>query len=222
MSAQTAAPHRPHSIGYNLAGISILVLLLGVGLAYLVDGLERSDKPAATNAVDKRTVQLTLSGQELSVPLNWMRTPGQAQEGFTSQIDLVVPLASATGKNSYPIDISLVPRSRARPSSVLLDGVYLHQFAPQSVSGVPGLVGKPLLAEGGYSGETVWYDALSPEPFVAKCQAPVEAKHDGRCLRTVYLESGIAAIYSFDASALGDWQEFDAQMHRWLAQIGAI
>ncbi|MEO5806773.1 hypothetical protein [Devosia sp.] len=225
MSTQTVPtnpPRQVHSIGYNLAGIAILVLLLAVGAAYLVDGLERADKVPPPNQADMHKISVTISGQELAIPASWFRYEGQMQEGFSSQIDLRMTLKSRDGATSFPIDVTLVPRSRARPSSVLLDGVYLHQFDKAVVSGVPGLVGKPLLANAGFSGETVWYDALSPNPFVAKCLAPVEKKLDGRCLRTVYLESGIAAIYSFDAKALVSWQSFDTQMQKWLAEIGAI
>lgn len=222
MTSPSAAPPRHHAIGYNLATIAIVLLLLGVGLAYLVDGIERSGRAAAPDPADQHLVQLTLSGQDLSIPASWFRTPGGAQQGFTSQVDLTLALQSADGTRTFPVEVTLLPRSRARPSSVLLDGVYLHQFAPQSLGDIPGLVGKPLTGDSGYSGETVWYDALSPEPFVAKCQAPVEARRDGRCLRTVYLRSGIAAVYSFDTGALADWHSFDTQMRHWLNQIGAI
>ena len=72
-----------------------------------------------------------------------------------------------------------------------------------------GLIGKPLQATDGYDGETVWYDALSADPFVAKCVAPVAEARRRRCLRTVYLGPGIAAVYAFDARVLATGREFD-------------
>ena len=68
---------------------------------------------------------------------------------------------------------------------MLLDGVYLHQFEDKQLTGPPGLVGKPLTASEGFAGETVWYDALSADPFVAKCLAPVAPGEPTQCLRTV-------------------------------------
>jgi hypothetical protein len=117
------------------------------------------------------------------------------------------------------IDVQLIPRSRARPSASLLDGVYLHQFLPRQLQGPPGLVGKPLVPKEGFEDETVWYDALSANPFVAKCMAPISGEGPARCLRTV-LFSDIAAVYSFDADVLDNWRQFDPYMHELLARIG--
>jgi hypothetical protein len=100
--------------------------------------------------------------------------------------------------------------------------VYLHQFLPDQLKGPPGLIGKPLVPAEGYANETVWYDAISAAPFVAKCIAPVLEAQPGRCIRTVYLGPGIAAVYSFDADVLENWRAFDAQLHPLLKQIGAL
>lgn len=225
MSTRTApksGSNANNSIGYNLAGIAILALLLAVGAAYLVDAIKAMGAPTLPSRADTETVSLTISGQELTVPVSWLRYGDQPQSGFANQIDLHVLLNPTDGGAPALVDVTLVPRSRARPSSTLLDGVYLHQFESETLGGVPGLVGKPLQADAGFNGETVWYDALSPDPFVAKCQAPLEAKQNGRCLRTVYLASGIAAIYSFDSKLLPSWRSFDTQMDKWLGQIGAL
>ncbi len=97
----------------------------------------------------------------------------------------------------------------------------MHQFDGETIEDVPGLIGKPLDDSNGYQGETVWYDALSPNPFVAKCVAPVAETSGTKCVRTVYLPSGIAATYTFDAAALQSWRQFDAEMELWLTRIGA-
>jgi hypothetical protein len=68
----------------------------------------------------------------------------------------------------------------------------------------------------------VWYDAISAAPFVAKCIAPVAEGQPGRCIRTVYLGPGIAAIYSFDEDVLANWRLFDAAVQPSLKQIGAL
>lgn len=217
MNSQALRAPSRSALAYNLAGIAVLVLLLAVGAAYMVDELGRGQKAPMAHLSDADAVTQTMSGRELNIPRNWFRFGEQIRAGFTSQIDLRLPFAT-TGKM---VDISLLPRSRARTSASLLDRVYLHQFDDTTLSGVPGLVGKPMLSNDGYADESVWYDALSPAPFVAKCIAPVTPDGPIQCVRTVYLPSNIAAIFTFDASLLQDWRDFDAEMEKWLTPIGA-
>ncbi|MCW5721486.1 MAG: hypothetical protein KIS86_10115 [Devosia sp.] len=207
-------------IAYNLAGIAVIVLLLVVGLAYAIDQAGRPGDVSA--APGQETITQTIAGRDLTIPESWYRYGEQMRPGFVNQIDLEMGLVLPGIAAPLPVTVTLVPRSRARASSVLLDAVYLHQFDDGMVGGVPGLVGKPLKANGSYAGETVWYDALSPHPFVAKCAAPVEPGKPQRCLRTVVLPSGLAAIYGFDSVALRFWHDFDAAMERWLGPIGAL
>jgi hypothetical protein len=193
-------------IAYNLAGISVIVLMMAVGLAYVVDMAGRNGADGKGNGAS--AITQTIGGRDLTIPEHWFRYGEQMRPGFVTQID--------------PVNVTILPRSRARASSVLLDAVYLHQFDDGMVSGVPGLVGKPLKHGAGYVGETVWYDALSPNPFVAKCAAPIESGKPARCLRTVQLSSGLAAIYGFDGAALAGWRDFDAAMALRLETIGAL
>ena len=209
-----------HGLAYNLAGIAVLILLLAVGAAYLVDELGRLARTPTPSLADGNPIKQTISGRELSIPANWFRFGEQIRDGFTDQIDLRLMLTTADG-TAMPVDVTLLPRSRARTSASLLDGVYLHQFSDETLGGVIGLVGKPMLQRNGYGGESVWYDALSPNPFVAKCLKLEETGGLGQCLRTVYLPSGIAAVYAFDATILQSWRQFDTGMEQWLTRIGA-
>lgn len=224
MSAQpapAAGPHGGPSLAYNLAGIGVLVLLLAVGAAYMIDELGRGRQAAMPSLADPDPIMQTLSGRELSIPTSWFRYGEQIRNGFTSQIDLRIAFAPEGAEQATPVDVTLLPRSRARTSANLLDSVYLHQFGDDTLGGVAGLVGKPMLAGNGYSGESVWYDAIAPNPFVAKCLEPAASDRAAQCVRTVYLPSGIAAIYTFDAALLQSWRLFDGEMERWLAPIGA-
>lgn len=219
-STPVGQPSGPPSLAYNLLGIAVLVLLLAVAAAYMVDSLGRSTRAPAPAIDDGHKVVQTISGRELSVPTSWFRYGEQVRDGFTSQVDLRIPYAP---EETAPlsVDVTLLPRSRARASASLLDRVYLHQFTDETLSGIPGLVGKPMLDGNGYAGESVWYDALSPNPFVAKCERPIAPGGPAQCVRTVYLPSGIAAVYAFDAAALQTWRQFDPEMQRWLSTIGA-
>ena len=210
------------SLAYNLAGIAVLVLLMAVGLAYLVDRAGRSSAPVQPALGDGEIVQQTIAGRELDIPAAWFRYGEQIKSGFASQIDLRFLLQLEPGMAPLPVGVTLLPRSRARASSALLDAVYLHQFEDGMKGGVPGLVGKSLVSRDGYAGETVWYDPLSPVPFVAKCAAAVTPGRPDQCLRTIHLQSGLAAVLSFDATALPSWRQFDQELALWLGQIGAL
>lgn len=214
---------RPHSVGMNLLTIAAVVALLAVGAAYAIDAAGKATR-ADTHRLDQQTtLARTLGGHELKIPLAWFRYEEQRVEGFAKQIDLTLELPLGDHGAVAPVEVTLLPRSRVRPSAALLDGVYLHQFEDGQVPGGPvGLVGKPLKAGEGYEGEVVWYDALAADPFVAKCSKAVAVAAAGQCLRTVYLGPGLAAVYAFAEPVLGNWRAFDTEMGKRLRAIGAL
>ncbi|KFL30845.1 hypothetical protein JP75_12705 [Devosia riboflavina] len=214
MSALPRSEPRISGLMQNLAGIALVVMLAALGVAYLVDEAGRSDGRKAPSLEDGEALVQTVGGRELTIPKNWFRFGEQMQSGFVGQVDLSVELPLGR------VDVTLLPRSRAKSSSELLDSVYVHQFAKGTETGVPGLIGQKLEGNG-YAGEVIWYDALAPKPFVAKCIDAIEADAPDKCVRTVHLASGLAAIYSFDETLLPAWRDFDAEMGQWLERIGA-
>ncbi|HEY9010529.1 MAG TPA: hypothetical protein VIN06_05890 [Devosia sp.] len=218
MAISSAARDR-HSVGFNLASILALVALGAVALAYAIDAAGHNG--AVRDGEEDATLTRTIGGKDLEIPLAWFRYSEQRVEGFAKQIDLQLMLPLGPDATAVPIEVTLMPRSRVRPSSRLLDGVYLHQFqATERGNGPVGLIGKPLKNAEGYAGETVWYDPLSADPFVAKCAAPVADGTSARCLRAVHLGPGLAAIYAFSEDVLENWKRFDAEMRTALARIG--
>jgi hypothetical protein len=220
MVAPFGASQKPFlgGMGFNLAAITLAMALGGLALAYALDGAGRHHRDAAL-AVAPGTVVRTIAGNELTIPRALLRYDEPAASALTEEIDLRLELPLGPRASSRPIDVMLIPRSKARPSSALLDGVYLHQFTLEEVSGPPGLVGKPLQGKDGFEGETVWYDALSPNPFVAKCEAVVPGGNAARCIRTVYFDA-VAAVYAFDSDVLGSWRAFDTEAEAVLKSIG--
>jgi hypothetical protein len=217
----SAPPQRETgSIGFNLGAIFMLVALAALALAYAIDAAGRSAGVSAHRLDNEMTLTRTIGGKDLEIPLSWFRYAEQRVEGFAKQIDLQLEMPLGAANALTNIEVTLLPRSRARPSSGLLDGVYLHQFGPGEVDGPIGLIGKPLKAAEGFEDETVWYDPISSDPFVAKCVSAVASGTDARCLRTVHLGPGIAAVYAFDAGVLENWKQFDPEVRAMLGRIG--
>ena len=217
-----AHPSQAHSVGFNLMAIAVVVALVALGAAYLIDAAGKAAKANGYRSDAETVLSRALGGHDLTIPRSWFRYDEQAAEGFAKQIDLKFQLPLGMHGKAEAVDVTLLPRSRVRPSAALLDGVYLHQFGDTQAEGGPvGLVGKPLKPSQGYEGEVVWYDALAADPFVAKCSKPV-ATEVGQCLRMVYLAEGIAAVYAFPETALVGWRSFDAEIGKRLRQIGAL
>lgn len=210
------------ALGFNLAVIMLMLALAGVALAYAIDAASRQKREAPHRPDGETTLIRTIGGRDLEIPLSWFRYAEQRMEGFAKQIDLKLSVPLGPDGESRDVEVTLLPKSRASPSARLLDGVYLHQFLPDQLAGPPGLIGKPLAAKAGFEGETVWYDPLSADPFVAKCSAPVTLDTEARCLRTVYLGPGIAAVYTFSADILANWRHFDPEMRPLLQSIGVL
>jgi hypothetical protein len=220
MAHIAAAPpshHERHSVGFNLGMIALVVTIVGLSLAYLITAASRDH----TGPRGDGMVARTLGNTPLTIPQTWL-TDSSDGESFAKQVDLALNLPLGPDGAVRRIDVTLTQRSRVLPSASLLDGVYLHAFTADQLSGPPGLIGKPLLPQEGYENETVWYDPINASPFAAKCAAPITPAEPGRCLRSVYLGPGIAAVYGFDADVLGSWRKFDAEMHPLLTKIGAL
>lgn len=207
-------------LAVNLGGVAVIAILAAIGIAYLVDGLSRNMPARGPNPFETRTVEANVAGITLSVPVSWMRFPGQNTQRIAERLDLDLPVT--LGGKSVAIGATLLPRARVRASAQLLDTVYLHRFASSEVTGVPGLIGKPLTGGEGFENETVWYDPLSPHPFVAKCAPPVTAPSDTACLRTRVLADGLALVLSFPVKLLPYWQQMDVALEPALSRLGAL
>jgi len=218
------APGGQHqsSLAFNLALIALAAVLCGLGVAYLIDGASRQQSPLPNLHTAGPTIEKIVGNRRLAIPPAWFRFEDQRVEGFSDKVDLVFALPLGAQDRMREVMVTLMPRSRARSSARLLDAVYLHQFLPEQIAGPPGLVGKPLKASDGFQNETVWYDPLSADPFVAKCMQPVAPGEPASCVRTIVAGNEVAVTYVFDMQMLNAWKRFDEEAGHWLARIGGL
>lgn len=219
-SRSDAAVPTVKSTLYVLAMLFLIVSLLGVGAAYALTAYFRSVEMERSLSVPTESHAIAIGAQRYSIPASLLIDPAQRRDGFAERIDLMLALPIGTGGTLSETEITLMPRGRVRTSAALLDDVYLHQFADDQLSGPIGLVGKPLHLDVGTRGETVWYDPLSANPFVAKCMLPVEMRPGARsCLRVFSLSDRNTAIVTFDPTLLDNWRSFDAVVEDAIAML---
>lgn len=217
------APYSPSNTlsVYNLGVIALLAALAGLALAYGIEAISKQPRIAPASQFEAPFIHKNIAGKSLTIPEDWFSNPDQVTAGFADQVELALAVDFG-GASPRHISLLMTPHSRAQSSAYLLDKVYLHQFLANQLSGPPGLIGKPLRALDGFQNETVWYDPLSPQPFVAKCQvAPVNGS-PAMCMRTVRITDGLSVTYSFADVLLNAWPRFDESLRHYLEQIGAL
>jgi hypothetical protein len=205
------------TLGYNLALLLLMALTVALGAAFWFDRAMNAE--SADNA--GRMLVRNVAGVDLTIPAGWMRNVSGTSAGFNSEVDLRLTLAPQDIE-PFTLDMSIVPRSRVRASATMLDAVYVHQFAPETLEGPAGLIGKPLLAGSGLAGESVWYDPIASDPFVARCLPALRIDQPDRCLRTILLPRNLALVLSFPAPALDGWRQFDTALADILRRLGAL
>ncbi len=220
-SKDAAGSHQSH-VAFNLSVIALVVMLVGIGAAYLLDAAGRQQVHLPDLRTAGPSVEKIIGGHKLGIPPAWFRFEDQRVAGFSDKVDLIFALPLGPDNHMREVMVTLSPRSRARSSARLLDAVYLHKFLPQQLEGPPGLVGKPLREEGGFAKETVWYDPLSANPFVTKCMQPVMADQPASCVRTIVAGNEVAVTYVFDMRLMENWKRFDSEAGKWLAKIDGL
>ncbi|WP_127143211.1 hypothetical protein [Pelagibacterium montanilacus] len=205
------------SLPYTLAVIALTVAIIGMGAALGISTwLDWRAERSAAAALEATYIK-TIGAQHYVVPAALLPQPGQHREGFAERMDLAFTLPLGPAGALTEIGMTIVPRGRIVPSATLLDSVYMRQFGTGQASGVPGLVGKPLDGDAGTSGETVWYDPLSAQPFAAKCMQPISTETPGlTCLRALPLSDRNTAVIRFAPHALANWRAFDRTVEQWL------
>lgn len=198
------------SVVMNTLFLMALLSILGLGIIYAIDALEPEKERVDPNFIAEKR-QVTLGFGEVYVPQNWLASTLDDTQRALESLELLIPIQLET--EVAEINVDLVPASRTTPSAYLLDALYIHRFSSDPATYQYGLVGRRLKDGEGYKNESVWYDPLRPQPFVAKCVEPLAEEFKApNCLETKLVNKRVAAIIKFPEQYLPQWKEFDAQM----------
>lgn len=207
---------------FNLISIGLLIMMGGIALAYFIQATVKPPAPHQISRFEAPFRATTVGGVELIIPKAWFRDSLRSEGSFTDQTSLTLWVKFNQVAPAHPVDVTFMPLSAAQPSSYLLDRVYLKQFQVDQEKGPSGLVGKPLVPEDGFQHETVWYDPLSPRPFVAKCMDAISEKVPARCMRTIKGKGSLAITFEFNFGDLSNWKAFDSVMEPYLEAVGGV
>ncbi|MFT6658919.1 MAG: hypothetical protein ACJAZW_002088 [Maritalea sp.] len=209
-------PKTKNSLGTNILILCIVLSLVGLGIVYSLDFFE---VPGETRAVEtEESVEFSIAASKLHAPKSWIETQFKPKENMLNFLELRLELQ--VNGQSNAVNVTLLPASQAAPSAYLLDALYIHNFASGPSEQKYGLVVKKLRNEAGFEDETIWYDALSANPFVAKCltekTAPDNAKN---CITTVLVNKRVSALIQFEDSVLPNWRVFSVALDKQLATL---
>jgi hypothetical protein len=195
---------------FLLAGGVMLVNLL-IGLSADLDGRDG-------RSIDPTPVALFIGDQRLVVPANMFRFPDQRNVGPHDRVDLAVHFPEMAGYTrafrkdfldlgaDAPV-VFLTIRRRDTPTDSVgrLINVYQHFFEEGSIPAPAGLVGHRMSEESGLSGEEVFFEAGSTNPFTTHCTAPDDSDYPASCLTEIHAGNDLSVQIRFRKGLLADW-----------------
>ncbi|MCF6326909.1 MAG: hypothetical protein L3J21_06425 [Devosiaceae bacterium] len=213
--------HAPFpAMAFNLAALALILLMAGLGIAYWLNDYAATRTQAAPSVYEAPMVTKTLANTSLKIPQTWLNILTQSSQKDVQVVDLTLKISIADQEEPFPINLRISEAIQAQPSAYLLDSVYVLRFSEAQIGGFKGLVGKPLKAQDGYESETVWYEPISDNPFVAKCIDLEGSNSALNCLRTIRINSQLSATYQFAQNQLEYWRLLDGAIIPLIRQIG--
>ena len=204
-----------------IAGLVTITLLFVISRFF-----EYSGPTLLHNAYSSETStkKINVSGIDLFVPENVIRTPEQRRAVSLNQLDLIFLWPSLEGYSRQAqvafSDASeksnLIFLSISRPEKLLLSSerlysVYSQFFTGNPIKGPATLIGFAMDEKSGFGGETIYFKPESTEPFVARCIRP-EGNEPPFCMREIALGATIQITYRFRPHLLSQWKGLDQQL----------
>lgn len=228
------ARRRTSATAWFLRAILTSFLLAGgVMLVNLLIGLSDSFDSRDGRSTDPAPVALFIGQQRLMIPANMFRFPDQRNVGPHDRIDLAVHFPEMAGYTrafrkdfldlgpDAPI-VYLTIRTRDTPTDSVgrLINVYQHFFAEGTIPAPAGLVGHQMSEESGLSGEEVFFEAGSTNPFTTHCTAPDDSDYPASCITEIHAGTDLSVQIRFRKGMLANWDGIKSGVRVLLLSFG--
>ena len=189
------------------------VALVGLVFVYASDLL--TNKSGNNSAANSGSYKITIAAKPIVVPKAWTTSTINTDDEVLSNVELAIPMNVSNDETA--LHISLLPSAKAAPSAYLLDSLYIHNFEEGAPKQAYGLIVKSLKPQAGYEDETIWYDAISANPFVAKClEEKLGDDTQTNCITTMLVNKRVSALIRFDGDLLPYWKGLHAELTKLL------
>jgi len=233
------APRRPARRGTSATAwflraiITCFLLAGGIMLGNILIGLSSSLEETDGRSSDTTPVALFIGKQRLVIPANMFRFAAQRNVGPHDRIDLAVHFPEMAGYSKVfrrdfldtgadaPI-VYLTLRTRDTPTDSVgrLINVYQHFFEEGTIKAPPGLIGHRMSEESGLSGEEVFFEAGSTNPFTTHCTAPDATDYPASCLTEIHAGSDLSVQIRFRKGMLSNWDGIKSGVRVLLLSFG--
>ncbi len=216
-----------HLVMFVSACLLIFAALL-FGLAHLVgDGISRAGHS------ESETLQEVVIGNDvLNVPSNAIRYSTQRNSSAQTRLEVYLHWPSLSGytealreefnnsgETTNLIFLTIERRTMSNDMSGRIQPIYAKFFEGGYENGGQGLIRQPLSAEGGYIDEDLYYEAVSPYPFAARCVREDSKTSTPFCLRDIHVGQELMLTYRFHKKFLVDWMALEQGVRQWMKQV---
>jgi hypothetical protein len=196
-----------------LAAIAIAVIAVAaLALAYVIYALWPR-WPEAPAAADAPALPIVIGDVLFRIPPAAIRQKVQRRAGVQERIDLAFlwpSLEPSTPGNRAAVDaaprlfVSIAAAATAMTPGERLKTIYPRYVESQSWVGPPGLTTVAFRADTPYRGEDLFYDASTPDRFIARCTRDA-GPAPGSCLYERFIGSAGITV-RFSRASLDDWR----------------
>jgi len=202
-------------------------------LGNILIGLSSSLEDTDGRSSDTTPVALFIGKQRLVIPANMFRFAAQRNVGPHDRIDLAVRFPEMAGYSKAfrkdfldtgadaPI-VYLTLRTRDTPTDSVgrLINVYQHFFEDGTIKAPQGLIGHRMSEESGLSGEEVFFEAGSTNPFTTHCTAPDATDYPASCLTEIHAGNDLSVQIRFRKGMLSNWDGIKSGVRVLLLSFG--
>ncbi len=229
-------PRPASSISPVLFGLCALLIIAGIAAAaWAIDGaINRYHDRIALKGLNgkPKPIELTVGEDDLVIPANLIRFPTDRRGGLVTAVDLLLLWPSLDGyseerakefRDGSPqsplIYVTITEAETSLDSTSRLAGIYKPHFTGPPIRGPGHLVGRRMADDSPWRGEIVYYQPRSAEPYVVRCLAEETDLIPATCIREVNIGGGLAMLYRFNRTWLGDWPTMDDRLRRLVTQF---